>query len=155
MRRLMRCIAICCACGGRRRRFREQRLGQFDGAVLGPDAFLLRYFGPAGDDRLLLVNLGKMQHLRPRAGTVARGAARQALGHLVEQRAAKIRRPGTRSNQRRKRNGGCRRNRQSYSMRWMPTLVSIHPGPQHLRDAPRLRDAPARLMRLVCIEHLR
>jgi maltooligosyltrehalose trehalohydrolase len=29
-----------------------------DGAVLGPDAFLLRYFGPAGDDRLLIVNLG-------------------------------------------------------------------------------------------------
>lgn len=29
-----------------------------EGAVLGPDAFLLRYFGEEGDDRLLLVNLG-------------------------------------------------------------------------------------------------
>jgi maltooligosyltrehalose trehalohydrolase len=45
--------------------FREQRLGQFDGAVLGRDAFLLRYFGPAGEDRLLLVNFGRTEHLSP------------------------------------------------------------------------------------------
>jgi maltooligosyltrehalose trehalohydrolase len=44
---------------------REQRTGQFDGAVLGREAFLLRYFGPAGNDRLLLVNLGRMEHLSP------------------------------------------------------------------------------------------
>jgi maltooligosyltrehalose trehalohydrolase len=30
-----------------------------DGAVLGDDAFLLRFFGDGGDDRLLLVNLGR------------------------------------------------------------------------------------------------
>jgi len=35
-----------------------QRKGAVDGAVLGPDAFVLRYFGPAGNDRLLLVNFG-------------------------------------------------------------------------------------------------
>jgi maltooligosyltrehalose trehalohydrolase len=29
-----------------------------DGAVLGPEAFVLRFFGADGDDRLLLVNLG-------------------------------------------------------------------------------------------------
>lgn len=29
-----------------------------DGAVLGPEAFLIRWFGPGGDDRLLLANLG-------------------------------------------------------------------------------------------------
>ena len=29
-----------------------------DGAVLGPEAFLLRFFGEDGDDRLVLVNLG-------------------------------------------------------------------------------------------------
>ncbi|HET7626214.1 MAG TPA: malto-oligosyltrehalose trehalohydrolase [Verrucomicrobiae bacterium] len=29
-----------------------------DGAVLGPEAFVLRFFGKEGDDRLLLVNLG-------------------------------------------------------------------------------------------------
>ena len=29
-----------------------------DGAVLGPEALVLRWFGPDGDDRLLLVNLG-------------------------------------------------------------------------------------------------
>ncbi|MEK0082377.1 malto-oligosyltrehalose trehalohydrolase [Benzoatithermus flavus] len=32
--------------------------GRVDGAVLGPEAFVLRYFGQADDDRLLLVNLG-------------------------------------------------------------------------------------------------
>ncbi|WP_406856305.1 malto-oligosyltrehalose trehalohydrolase [Alsobacter sp. KACC 23698] len=30
-----------------------------DGAVLGPEAFLLRFFGQDGDDRLLLVNFGR------------------------------------------------------------------------------------------------
>jgi maltooligosyltrehalose trehalohydrolase len=38
--------------------FRLQRPGALDGAVLGPEALVLRWFGPAGDDRLLLVNLG-------------------------------------------------------------------------------------------------
>jgi maltooligosyltrehalose trehalohydrolase len=34
-----------------------------EGAVLGPDAFVLRFFGGSGDDRLLLVNLGPDLHL--------------------------------------------------------------------------------------------
>jgi maltooligosyltrehalose trehalohydrolase len=42
---------------------RVQRRGDVDGAVLGPDAFVLRYFGEAGDDRLLVVNLGTDLHL--------------------------------------------------------------------------------------------
>jgi maltooligosyltrehalose trehalohydrolase len=29
-----------------------------DGAVIGEQAFVLRFFGAAGDDRLLLINLG-------------------------------------------------------------------------------------------------
>lgn len=37
---------------------RSPRRGTFDGAVLGPDAFVLRFFGGAQADRLLLVNLG-------------------------------------------------------------------------------------------------
>ena len=37
----------------------------FDGAVLGPQAFVLRFFGEAGDDRLLLVNLGTDLSLSP------------------------------------------------------------------------------------------
>lgn len=36
-----------------------------DGAVLGPDAFVLRFFGEEGDDRLLVVNLGRTLHLDP------------------------------------------------------------------------------------------
>jgi maltooligosyltrehalose trehalohydrolase len=45
--------------------FRSQRIGGVDGAVLGPEAFVLRYFGANGDDRLLLVNLGLDLHLDP------------------------------------------------------------------------------------------
>jgi maltooligosyltrehalose trehalohydrolase len=33
--------------------------GPFDGAVLASEAFVVRWFGPGGDDRLLLVNLGR------------------------------------------------------------------------------------------------
>jgi maltooligosyltrehalose trehalohydrolase len=39
--------------------------GSYDGAVLGTTAFLLRYFGLNGDDRLLIVNLGPGLHLDP------------------------------------------------------------------------------------------
>ena len=38
--------------------FRAQGAHGIDGAVLGPEAFVLRFFGEDGDDRLLLVNLG-------------------------------------------------------------------------------------------------
>ena len=38
--------------------FSAQAPDAIDGAVLGPEAFALRFFGPDGDDRLLLVNLG-------------------------------------------------------------------------------------------------
>ncbi len=42
-----------------------QRRGAIDGAVLGPEAFLIRWFDPDGDDdRLLLVNLGAELALR-------------------------------------------------------------------------------------------
>lgn len=47
--------------------FRAQRPGGVDGAVLGPEAFVLRYFGgpPSmmDEDRLLLVNFGVELHL--------------------------------------------------------------------------------------------
>ena len=36
-----------------------QRADRVQGAVLGPEAFALRFFGEAGDDRLLVVNLGR------------------------------------------------------------------------------------------------
>jgi maltooligosyltrehalose trehalohydrolase len=38
--------------------FHKPRPGGVDGAVLGNEAFVLRFFGDDGDDRLLLVNLG-------------------------------------------------------------------------------------------------
>jgi maltooligosyltrehalose trehalohydrolase len=39
--------------------------GGLDGAVLSGEAFVLRFLGGAGDDRLLLVNLGRDLDLRP------------------------------------------------------------------------------------------
>jgi maltooligosyltrehalose trehalohydrolase len=45
--------------------FRQQDSRSLHGAVLGPEAFLLRFFGPRGDDRLLLVNLGATLPLLP------------------------------------------------------------------------------------------
>jgi maltooligosyltrehalose trehalohydrolase len=42
-----------------------QRARGLDGAVLGPAAFLLRYFGEDHGDRLLIVNLGRDLHLDP------------------------------------------------------------------------------------------
>ena len=46
--------------------FQAQQPGGVDGAVLSPDAFALRFFGPGGhdEDRLLLVNLGRDLPLR-------------------------------------------------------------------------------------------
>jgi maltooligosyltrehalose trehalohydrolase len=45
--------------------FAAQRPGGVDGAVLGAQAFVLRIFGTGGDDRLLLVNLGRDLPLAP------------------------------------------------------------------------------------------
>lgn len=45
--------------------FRAQRPGGLDGAVLSDEAFVLRFFGEDGDDRLLLVNLGGDLHCNP------------------------------------------------------------------------------------------
>ncbi len=45
--------------------FSRPRPRGIDGAVLGPNAFVLRYFGEGGDDRLLLVNLGRDDHFDP------------------------------------------------------------------------------------------
>ncbi|MGZ5553122.1 MAG: malto-oligosyltrehalose trehalohydrolase [Chthoniobacterales bacterium] len=42
-------------------RFREQKMGGVDGAVLGDKSFVLRFFGEDDDDRLLVVNFGKRQ----------------------------------------------------------------------------------------------
>jgi maltooligosyltrehalose trehalohydrolase len=47
-------------------RFREQKPGGVDGAVLGPKSFVLRYFSDGNsDDRLLVVNFGERQALAP------------------------------------------------------------------------------------------
>jgi maltooligosyltrehalose trehalohydrolase len=45
--------------------FRSQRSGGLDGAVISPEAFILRFFGDAGDDRLMIVNLGRDLHFDP------------------------------------------------------------------------------------------
>ena len=45
--------------------FRAQRRGGVDGAVLSDNAFVLRFFGEDGDDRLLVINFGIDLHLNP------------------------------------------------------------------------------------------
>ncbi len=45
--------------------FRVQGKGWLDGAVLGPEAFVIRFFGENEGDRLLLVNLGVDLDLEP------------------------------------------------------------------------------------------
>jgi maltooligosyltrehalose trehalohydrolase len=45
--------------------FASQKRGGIEGCVLGPEAFALRFFGDAGDDRLLLINLGRDLVLQP------------------------------------------------------------------------------------------
>ena len=45
--------------------FRRQGRAGLDGAVLAGEAFVLRYFGEDGDDRLLIVNMGRDLHLDP------------------------------------------------------------------------------------------
>jgi maltooligosyltrehalose trehalohydrolase len=47
--------------------FSAQKPGAVDGAVLGDRAFVLRYFGPGDDDRLLVINLGADLALAPLA----------------------------------------------------------------------------------------
>ena len=44
--------------------FARQQHHALDGAVIGPEAFVLRFFGQRDDDRLLLVNLGPDLYLR-------------------------------------------------------------------------------------------
>ena len=45
--------------------FSQPRAGRVDGAILGPEAFVLRFFGDKGHDRLLLINLGLDLRLSP------------------------------------------------------------------------------------------
>jgi maltooligosyltrehalose trehalohydrolase len=45
--------------------FRRQEYRAVDGAVLNRDAFVLRFFAPSGDDRLVIVNFGKDLHFSP------------------------------------------------------------------------------------------
>jgi len=45
--------------------FSAQRVRGCDGAVLGAEALLLRFFLDSGEDRLLVVNLGRTLHLDP------------------------------------------------------------------------------------------
>jgi len=45
--------------------FGDPRPGKVDGAVLGPETFALRFFGPEADDRLMLLNFGVDLPLSP------------------------------------------------------------------------------------------
>ena len=55
--------------------FAAQDAARMHGAVLGPEAFLLRFLGEAGDDRLVVVNLGATLPLAPMAEPLLAPAA--------------------------------------------------------------------------------
>ena len=84
--------------------FAAQRSDRVHGAVLADEAFLLRYLGEAGDDRLLLVNLGRDRDLRPATepllaasgGDGDGGCCGRAKTHAMAVQAAdcSIRKPG-------------------------------------------------------------
>ena len=76
-RRRTRCTATCCACAARIRRSRAAAPTASTARCSAGDAFVLRFFGDDGDDRLLLVNLGRDLHLDAGARAAA-GAARRA-----------------------------------------------------------------------------
>ena len=44
---------------------RNRHTGALEGAVLGPEAFVLRFFADSGKDRILIVNFGRDLHLYP------------------------------------------------------------------------------------------
>ena len=70
----------------------QQRRGAVDGAVLGPAAFVLRYFGTAGNDRVLIVNLGGGPAPQPGARTAVGSAGRMLLAVAVVERRSRLRR---------------------------------------------------------------
>ena len=59
-----------------------QRAGGLDGAVIGPEAFVLRFFGEKHDDRLLIVNLGAQLTRNPAPEPLLAPPA-GALWHVV------------------------------------------------------------------------
>ena len=61
----MPCTATFCDCGAKTASSASSGAARVDGAVLSPAAFVLRYFGTAGDDRVLVVNLGTDLWLSP------------------------------------------------------------------------------------------
>ena len=66
--------------------FASQRSDRLHGAVLAAEAFVLRYFGEAGDDRLLLVNLGRDLQFVPAVGTALGTVAGTRLAAAVVER---------------------------------------------------------------------
>ena len=89
-----RCTATCCGCGARTRCSALSARTRVDGAVLGPEAFVLRFFGENGSDRLLLVNLGRDLDLDSAPEPLlAPPAGMRVDGRLVE-RGSELRRDG-------------------------------------------------------------
>ena len=70
--------------------FRDRRPGRVDGAVLGPWAFVLRYSGEGGDDRLLIVNLGPEHLLSPASEPLLAPARRCAVGPPLVERGPRV-----------------------------------------------------------------
>ena len=100
-------IAISCGCAARIPCSAGRAQAGLDGAVLGPHAFVMRFFGTGGDDRLLVVNLGARRALQPRARATAGSARGTAVDGALVERGARVRRVAGRSRPIRPRGGVC------------------------------------------------
>ena len=74
--------------------FAAQRADRIHGAVIAGEAFLLRYFGENGDDRLVLVNLGRDLDWRPIAEPLLVPPAGRTWQLLWSSEDPALRRPG-------------------------------------------------------------
>ena len=75
-------------------RFSGQERGMVDGAVLGQQAIVLRYFGSLGDERLLLVNFGRAFHPEALAEPLLAPPAGHRFATLWSSEAARYGGPG-------------------------------------------------------------
>ncbi len=87
------CTATCCGCAARTRSSARQGNGRLDGAVLGPEAFVLRFFGEnAGRPPAAGQPGRRTSHLEPVLGAAAGPPDRPALGGPLVERGPALRR---------------------------------------------------------------
>ena len=73
--------------------FSQQDREAVEGSVIGPDAFLLRWFGEEYDDRLAIFNLGRDIDWQPIAEPLLAPAGGSSVDAVMVERGTLLRRP--------------------------------------------------------------